>query len=319
MKQNPIVLELQKLVQTERKITAKIVGLIQTIDRMKIYLDYNHTSMFAFLTKEMGYTPASAQRRIDAARLTKELPEVNEALADGELNLSQVSMLVQNLRQKQKEQPHIKINKETKKFLLEKIKSTSTKPVDLVETQKILANSLDLNIKEHDKKTFQKDDSVRVEVTFSKEQFADLNRVKELISHQHPSLNMAELIEFLTKNYLTKKDPLQKIDKIRTSSKSTSVPVALMCQKSEPKRGNQRYIPESYKTHIFQRDQSCRFKDPVSDRQCESRFQLQIDHIKPLHRGGTNNIENLQLLCSVHNQLKYRQELSEHAQEKPVT
>src|SRR5687767_11026304 len=82
-------------VQTERKITAEVIEYIREINRQQIYLDYNVTSIFEFLIKEIGYSRSAAQRRIDAAKLSNDIPEIHESLKSGELNLSLVSLLAQ--------------------------------------------------------------------------------------------------------------------------------------------------------------------------------------------------------------------------------
>lgn len=303
-------MKLKNLIQTERKITAEIVELIREIDSKRTYLNLGHTSMFSFLTKEMGYTPAAAMRRIDAARLLKEVPELQKDLKSGEINLSQVSMLAQAVRQKEKENNSKnskiqKINSNEKRVLLEKVRSK-----DLVQTQKALAQDLDLQVKDYEKKIVQKDESFRVEVTLTKEQMQQLERVKELISHQNPNPNWAELVSLLAENFLKQKDPLQR--------KTTSAAVPASRHKTEEKQikntQNKRYIPQKIRTEIFQRDQSCQWVSLklVEGRElkhiCGSKFQLQVDHIEPIWQDGKSEKENLQLLCSTHNKLKYRQE-----------
>ena len=42
----------------------------------------------------------------------------------------------------------------------------------------------------------------------------------------------------------------------------------------------------------------------TSCKYCSTTEHLTIDHIKPVSKGGRNNIENLQVLCSSCNQLK---------------
>jgi hypothetical protein len=64
-----IVEKLKQLVASERKITAEIIEHIQEIDQKKIYLQMGFPNLYAFLTEYIGYTAASAQRRIEAARL----------------------------------------------------------------------------------------------------------------------------------------------------------------------------------------------------------------------------------------------------------
>ena len=41
---------------------------------------------------------------------------------------------------------------------------------------------------------------------------------------------------------------------------------------------------------------------------CGSIDDLEIDHIKPLARGGSNELENLQILCKKHNREKWAHE-----------
>ena len=318
---NERIEKLKSLVRTERKITAEIIEAITEIDRLRLYLDYGHTSMFSFLTKEIGYTPASAQRRIDVARLSIEIPDLKNDLKSGAINLSQVSMMAQAVRQKQKEEPGIKVTTTMKKDLLEHIHSK-----DLIETEKTLSQSLDLNLQLHEKKRHQKDSSVRIELTLSEEQMNQLERVKELISHQNPNPSMAELIDFLAKSYLKAKDPIVKRVK---ESNVTSAPVARLrhskdieledksveskCEKimeNKIMENKRKHIPNKVKQEIFKKDQCCQWKDLRTNRICGSKFQLQIDHKESRWRGGGNEKENLQVLCSIHNKLKYQKEIS---------
>jgi hypothetical protein len=64
-----VVEKLKHLVASERKITAEIIVHIQEIDQKKIYLQMGFPNLYSFLTEHIGYTAASAQRRIEAARL----------------------------------------------------------------------------------------------------------------------------------------------------------------------------------------------------------------------------------------------------------
>ena len=92
----------KNLVSSKRKLTAEVLEYVKEADRRKMYLDFGYTSLFAFLTKELGYAAASAQRRIEVARLLKELPEIKLDLESGELNLTQVSLVAQNIKAAQK-------------------------------------------------------------------------------------------------------------------------------------------------------------------------------------------------------------------------
>lgn len=56
-----------RTLQSERKILHFVISHIEEMDRRKIYLKRAYSSLFEYLTRKYGYSPASAQRRIEAA------------------------------------------------------------------------------------------------------------------------------------------------------------------------------------------------------------------------------------------------------------
>ena len=67
-----------------------------------------------------------------------------------------------------------------------------------------------------------------------------------------------------------------------------------------------RYISSKVRHHVWMRDQGkCTYVCPKTKRRCASDHLLQIDHIKPFSLGGTNEADNLRLLCANHNQFMF--------------
>lgn len=61
-------------------------------------------------------------------------------------------------------------------------------------------------------------------------------------------------------------------------------------------------IPNSVRKFVFKRDN---FTCKDCKKNCDE-VKLTIDHIIPLSRGGSNDISNLQTLCSFCNQSKHK-------------
>jgi hypothetical protein len=306
-----IVEKLKMLVASERKITAEIIEHIQEIDRKKIHVQMGYPTLFSFLTEYIGYSAASAQRRIEAARLLNAVPEVKSDIQSGNLNLSQVALVAQSIRQKQKEMPNVQIKTQDKKGLLESIKNQNFE-----QSQKIISQTLDLEIKAFDRKTMQKDESVRIEVTFTKDQMDVFNKVKSLISHINPSASVAEVFDYLAKDYLKRKDPMQSGAKngvktksvseaeVNTSAEPRTVSEAIINKAALLKPARKR-IPITVKRIVWTRDQGqCQHFNPTSGKKCGSPYLLEIDHIKRVRNGGNNDPNNLRLLCHSHNHLR---------------
>ncbi|MBL7556016.1 MAG: hypothetical protein JNM24_09360 [Bdellovibrionaceae bacterium] len=145
---------LKSLVSSEREILKEILIHIAEADRRRLYLDFGYPSLFAYLTKSIGYAEGSAQRRIDAARLSSEAPDVIEKLESGELNLAQVSLLQKIIREVQGTSKS-KIKSELKSELVEQLSNKS-----FTESQILVSEAFNITSKESTKTTHQKDESV---------------------------------------------------------------------------------------------------------------------------------------------------------------
>jgi hypothetical protein len=76
------------VVKSERKILHLVISYIQEIAKRRSFLKMGYASLFDYLVKAHGYSASSAQRRIEAARLVAELPELSEKIESGEINLT---------------------------------------------------------------------------------------------------------------------------------------------------------------------------------------------------------------------------------------
>jgi hypothetical protein len=194
-----LALNLKSLISKEREILSLILEHILEIDRRKFFLKMAYSSLFDYLTRHLGYSAGSAQRRIDAARLMKDVPELSEKLESGSLNLSQVSLVQKAIRQK-------KVQISNKLEILESLENKS-----FFESQTIVAKALDIEIKEQTKITNQKDESVRLEITLSKEQWEKLQQMKSLLPNG--SGEWSEVLEYLADKVIEKKTKAKTLPK----------------------------------------------------------------------------------------------------------
>jgi len=112
MANEPLLEQLGKLAKAERELTAEVIESIAEVKRRRLYISEGCTSLYDYLTRRLGYSPASAQRRIEAARILEDVPELKDDLKSGELNLSQVSVIAQGFRQQQQQQARAQARKQ---------------------------------------------------------------------------------------------------------------------------------------------------------------------------------------------------------------
>lgn len=296
-----LVSDLKSLVKKENEILHLIIEYVREVDVRRLYLERGFPSLFEFMTKEMGYTAGSAQRRIDAARLSRDIPDLGKKIEQGKVNLHQISEIQRAARQAAKTTDR-KISKNEKADLIEKLEN-----LNLKQSQILISQQFNLPLIEMEKQRHQMDSSVRLELTLSEEQMKKLERCKELLSHCDPTANFADVIERISDEFLKKKEV--SLPKTNTLQKTDASPPREEENDTNAHCQMEVAVPVSTRRLVFQRDQCCQYRSPTTGKKCESRYFLQVDHKIPRWAGGGNGLKNLQLLCAAHNQEKYRREV----------
>ena len=168
--------KLKSLRTEECTLLRVILEHIAEIDKRKFFLGMGHRSLFEYLVEEIGYSEGSAQRRIDAARAMQLMPEIGNRIETGALHLMQISKMQKICREMETEK-QTKVALAKRREVLEKIAGLGEKETDLV-----LAKEFGRKIEIAETQRIQRDESVRVELTFTKEEMDLLKRAQALLS-----------------------------------------------------------------------------------------------------------------------------------------
>ena len=277
--------KIKTLAAQERKLTEMVVRHIAEVDRRKLFLRKAYASLFEYLVKEIGYSQGAAQRRIDAARLVQAIPEVARQIETGAIHLSQISKLQRVCRQVKKDSGKV-VSSAVQQRILQKIENQNNERTDL-----ILAQEFQLAITTAERRVTQRDESVRIELTFTKDEMALLKTAQDILSNKTGGSLKSTILE--------------------TANRTATVAVKLHGKRDTREAGSValKSLTPKLKRQVLDRDQSCQFKDLNTGRICGARRFLEIDHIVPRFAGGTNSADNLRVLCKNHNLYRYQQRL----------
>ena len=277
-----LLIDTKKLVISEREVTSRVLHHLKEIDHRKLYSEHKYSSLFDFCVRELGYSEASAYRRIVAARLLAEIPEIDVKIESGLLTLSNISQMNQFFKDSSTSE---------KRGILKKIEGLSKRECEKKLFQ--LSGKEDLP-KDTQRRVSQ--DKVQVAIVLSDETMRELDKLKALLGK---NLSMDELVQFMAK------EAIKSVEK--NKFKQVKRPRKVL---SPAKVG--RVIPAGLKREIYQRDQKCT--------NCGSIHRLNFDHRIPFALGGPTKKENLRLLCFHCNQrARIRSGLERKERGKPTT
>lgn len=305
---------LEQLVKSERKIMHLILAYVHEIEIRKLHLAKGYDSIYKFLTGHHGYSEDAAYARMQAARLLAKVPEVSEKLKDGVLNLTQLCQVSTAIRA-EKKTGNIVTKAETKAILC------NIENKNINETRQLIASQLEQPIKVRDSVKPQSNESIRIEVTFTKEQYRIFQQAQDLMSHLVFDRSIAGGIQLLSEFFIQKKlggnskkplleKPVRSDDQDDTSLMKVSdvsknfEAAASSTRGSRVKRKKRKYISVKIRRRLLaEANHKCTFIGD-SGKVCDSTYQLQLDHVVGLADGGDNDISNLRILCGVHNRIR---------------
>jgi|GEM_PF-759809 HNH endonuclease. len=333
---------IKSLAQAERELLNEVVLTVKEIDSRKMYFDFGYSSLYEYLVDEVKYLGGTAQRRIDAARLMKDVPDLGEKIKSGEISLGQIT-LVQKAIRKVARKNSVKVTAQEKAELIQNLTNLTE-----AQSEQEVSSFLNLPIVKSSKKTKQADGSTRHEFTLSPEVEAKLLKAQALLSHAVPTQDVAEFLEYLCDKVIQQKTSVRNKSNSTSAKGAESKPIAGVDSKTNVKNNLDCNIASaltpkvnletkltmssaskhkiegecsnstareavnlsiSTKKTVMNNQQCCQYRDPKTGRVCGSTWFTQVDHRQSQWAGGSHEIKNLQVLCAAHNQEKYRKEV----------
>ncbi len=250
--------DVKKLAQTERETTTNILHHLKEIERRKLFCDLGYPSMIQYAMSELGYSETSAIRRINGARLLKELPEIESQIKDGSLSLSNLHKAAGFFRKENIKEPT------KKRIILKKIENKSARQCE----KTLLELSPQTPLPKESLKLVAPEFS-QIKVNLHEETLGLLEEAKCLIGFFYLD---DKFLNRLARHALN--DIKHRKFKIRPGVQNPDT----------------RYLSNKTKREVFEKSQG------VCEN-CGSLFLLQYDHIEAFALGGKSHTENLRLLC----------------------
>jgi 5-methylcytosine-specific restriction endonuclease McrA len=282
-----------------RRLVARlIVHLIEVEDRA---LDKKSacSSMWEFCTERLKMSDGEASRRLNAARLVRRFPSVLGRIERGEIHLSALRQLRPYLEEENVDAVLDEAKGKNRSQLEEMIARRFPRPNAPTIEIPMAASMTTATVGAPPPPPAApalacparieplSATGVLVQMTMTAEGYADLKRAKELLGHCIPDGDTVKVIERALRTLV---EDLERERRAKTSRPRASV------RPSKPG-----HISAATRRAVFARDgERCTYVDSEG-RRCECRTRIELDHVQPRARGGSDEASNLRARCRSHN------------------
>lgn len=290
-----LIQETHELRGKEKAILSKLLLHFGEIDERKLYRNEGYPSLFTYLTEALGYSNASAYRRVTGARFLNEHPELLKDLESGELSFSalvELSKCEENVKEAVAEsrgKSLAEVTQIVEERTAPPVKKRKREVVRRVRHQEAETPLGLFSARTHSRRTSGAEVPVGYNISFqADEEFMKLYREAKAVAG---GSSMEEVFKKVLMDFTKRKSPKER-EKRR--------------QKRAAKRAessNSRYIPVATRDKVYIKHEGrCCYVSPQGVR-CSAKEHLEFDHVKPHALGGDSSEDNIRLLCRSHNQL----------------
>jgi|GEM_PF-508367 len=315
----------------QREVTLELLNHLNEVDRRRLYSKFNCSSLHGYCVQELKMTSGNACHHIDAARLLRQLPQLEEKLISGAIAMTTIASAESFFKREARNGN--KFDSEMKQEVLAQLESISTREAEKV----LISHSSKPEIHLKEKLTQKTESIVELKVNLDEETMAMLERLKEVWSHAMPHASFADLIKRAAKEAVEKNDPLKKIERSEARAQKAKDRTVEGTKAKAKKAAKVSKHPNQAKTpapgfeveateiaeittatvstksapcssaeirrQIWSRDKGCcTFEDPRTGERCDAKHFIEEDHIVPKAMGGKYAPDNIRLRCRAHNQ-----------------
>ncbi|HEX4923155.1 MAG TPA: HNH endonuclease signature motif containing protein [Bdellovibrionales bacterium] len=305
-----------ELVREERELLTAILHHLREINARRLYSKLKYKSLFEYAVRRLGYSEDQAYRRISAMKLLGELPRLEEQLSSGALSLTTLGLAQTYFRNEEKSSG-ARLTPESKTAVLESLEHKSAREAE----QTLLSLASTPSPLQPDQARAVSAELVEFRFTGTKTLENKIATVRGLLAHSHPQLSLGELFETLCDLMIAKRDPAARPSRTQKQNRTgngvadtIAAPKKSRVNKSGPAVPADRHSPPMAEplaksasrtsrrrlaAHVV-RDVWARAKSRCTN--CGSRHGLEIDHVIPVALGGSDDFNNLRLVCRSCNQ-----------------
>jgi 5-methylcytosine-specific restriction endonuclease McrA len=321
---NELLAGLEATIGSTRKLLACLLAYLAEVEHRRLHLEAACSSMFEYCVRRLGMSDGEAFRRTTAARLVRRFPVLLDKIARGEIHLSAVVLLRDHLTDENHAELIDQACGKTKLQVQEMLAARVPKPdvptaihplpeKGTASPQAPLAPVVAKDARQPAAPTEERRASTeplspgryKVELTISAELKEKIARATDLMRHRNPSGDLVVVLERAVDLLIAQleKERFGKTTKPRTSAaakteSSSSGPTA-----PKAKGARSGYISSAVRREVYERDRGqCTFVDELG-RRCSSGAFLELDHRLARALGGSDDAENIRLLCRFHNAL----------------
>ena len=303
---------LHQVVSHERAATAAVLAHIAEFDARKLYAPAGYACMRDYCVARLQLSEGAAYRRITAARAARQFPMLFDAIADGRVHLSAVTVLSPHLsehnvaelvalathRSKAEVEGLVAARFPRSESMALVCEVAPSAPRSLfpgrVAVREVLSSLVPGRVNEPAPRVAPvAAQRFVIQVTVSEQTHAKLEQLRALMSHAIPGGELADVLDYALSMAIARveKRKFGTTDQPRTPRAST----------------DPRHIPAHVRRAVHARDGGrCTFVADDGHR-CDARSQLEFDHVEPVARDGASTVDNLRLRCRAHNQLAAEQ------------
>lgn len=290
-----------------RKAEADLLGILQEAEEHRIFIRRGHSSLFHYVTMELGIAENLACTLITVARKCREVPELKSCLRSGQMHLSNARRIAAVL------------NQENKDHWLQKACALTHRQLEKEIAQAFPGSAVQERIR------YISGDRVKIELSMFEREMLRLRRAQELLCQSKGrAVNLEETVAAIASDFLRRHDPVEKAKRhqVKNGKPSQSMDAAVRGKSEKPDEQSQTSspgqnqirevgkhvtlrverspIPAAVLHQVNWRDKRrCTSILPDGQRCNQSRW-TEIHHIQPVSQGGQNTIENLITLCAAH-------------------
>lgn len=337
-----LLAQLEGLSSQETEATVEILLHLAEVEQRGLHVQEGYSSLFAYCTLgKLRYSEPAANRRIACARVVASYTEAIELLLSKEINLSTLSLVsgilseenradvIQGIRGKsRREVEEFVAGYRPQKQSKERITPVVVKRTGCLRTDKVCAGGLldqvpakpaanhcaidgegtaksNQEQKLEQKNAQEEEDEQRYELKFciSSSLKKKLDQAKCVLSGKYPrGARLEDVLEEAVELLLEQRLPKRREERRAKRSLHKQARAA-----GKPLRRT-RSIPQEIRDSVYLRDGGqCTYVSSSGVR-CRETKDLEVHHNRPFAKHGSHEVENLRLLCRVHNLLEAKRE-----------